>query len=141
MTKRMQFLSFLCTVALMVGMASLGARANAQQSSQQPNAAPGQPPSAYPNQQQPGAYPGQQPGQQPPAGQATPPDTQAQPAPGNTQTFTGVVTKSGDKYVLKDDASGKTYDLDHQDMVKKYDGQKVRVKGTLDPNGSLIHIQ
>ncbi len=128
MTKRVQFLSFLCTLALMFGLATLGAHANSQQQSPQ----------------QPGAYPSQQPGQEPSAGhlpQPPAPDTQAQPAPGAIQTFTGVITKSGDKYVLKDDASGMTYDIDHQEIVKKYEGRKIRVKGTLDPNGKLIHMQ
>jgi hypothetical protein len=48
--------------------------------------------------------------------------------------------KSGDKYVLKDD-SGKTYDIDHQDEVKKFDGKRVRVKGKLDDTGTKIQVQ
>jgi hypothetical protein len=32
--------------------------------------------------------------------------------------------KSGDKFQLKDDA-GKTYDIDHQDDVKKFEGKRV----------------
>jgi Protein of unknown function (DUF5818) len=122
MTRRMQFLLFLCTLALMIGMATMGARAHAQQS------------------QQPGTYPAQQPpgeSTQPPNG----PQTQMQPMPGQAQTFTGIVTKQGNQYVLKDQSSGKTYELDHQDLVKKYEGKRVRVKGTLDPDGKTIHIQ
>lgn len=135
MSKRIQLLSFLCTMALVFGMATLGAHAKSQQSPQE------QPPAAYPSQQ-----PGQQaPSAQPPAGQSTQPptapETQAQPTPGTPHTFTGVVTKSGDKYILKDVGTGTTYDLDHQDLVKKFEGKKVRVQGTLDPNGKLIHIQ
>jgi len=42
--------------------------------------------------------------------------------------------------VLKDDA-GKTYDIDHQDEVKKFDGKRVRVQGTLDPSGSKIMVK
>ena len=48
--------------------------------------------------------------------------------------------KSGDKYVLKDD-SGKVYDIDHQDQVKKFEGKRVRVHGTLDPTGTKIIVQ
>lgn len=48
--------------------------------------------------------------------------------------------KSGDKYVLQD-TSGKNYDIDHQDVVQKYEGKHVRVHGSLDSNGKLIHIQ
>lgn len=57
-----------------------------------------------------------------------------------TQTFSGTVTKQGDKYVLKDD-TGKTYDIDHQDEVKKFDGKRVRVQGTLDPATNKIMVK
>ena len=48
--------------------------------------------------------------------------------------------KSGDKYVLQDETSGTTYDIDHQDEVAKHVGKRVRVNGTLDPSGKMIHI-
>lgn len=48
--------------------------------------------------------------------------------------------KSGDKYVLQED-SGKTYDIDHQDDVKKFEGKKVRVQGTLDASGKKILVK
>jgi Protein of unknown function (DUF5818) len=57
------------------------------------------------------------------------------------QTFTGTVVKQGDKYVLQDAATGTTYDIDHQDEVKKFDGKKVRVHGTLDASTKMIHVQ
>ena len=53
------------------------------------------------------------------------------------QTFTGTIVKQGDKYVLKDDA-GKTYDIDHQTDVAKFEGKRVRVQGTLDPSGKIM---
>ncbi len=56
------------------------------------------------------------------------------------QSFSGTVEKQGDKYVLKDDA-GKTYDIDHQDDVKKFEGKRVRVKGTLDASGTKIMVK
>ena len=59
---------------------------------------------------------------------------------GDSQTFSGTVTKSGDKYVLKDDA-GHTYDIDHQDEVKKFEGKRVRVQGTLDPATNKIMVK
>jgi len=78
-------------------------------------------------------------GQQPPSGTA--PDTQASPSdPAGTQVFTGTVVQQGDKYVLQAD-NGTTYDIDHQDQVKKFEGKKVRVHGTLDPSGKMIHVQ
>jgi hypothetical protein len=52
----------------------------------------------------------------------------------------GTVMKSGDKYVLKDD-SGKTYDIDHQDDVKKFDGKRVKVQGKLDATGTKIQVK
>jgi hypothetical protein len=105
--------------------------------SQQPGQnQPGTPPSS----QQPGQNePGQQPGAtQPPAGQSGP-DAQAQSA-SDGQTFSGTVSKSGDKFVLQD-ASGKTYDVDRQEELKKYEGKQVRIKGTLDPDGKTIHVK
>lgn len=48
--------------------------------------------------------------------------------------------KQGDKYVLRDD-TGKVYDIDHQDEVKKFDGKRVRVKGTLDETGKKIMVK
>ena len=57
------------------------------------------------------------------------------------QVFTGTIVKSGDTYVLQDTASNTTYDIDAQDQVKQFEGKKVRVHGTLDPNGKMIHVQ
>ena len=58
----------------------------------------------------------------------------------DSQTFSGTVSKQGDKYVLKDD-SGQTYDIDHQTEVAKFDGKRVRVQGTLDPTGKKIMVK
>ena len=49
--------------------------------------------------------------------------------------------RSGDRYMLQDADSGKSYDIDHQDQVKQFEGKKVRVHGTLDANGKMIHVQ
>ena len=111
--------------------------------SQQPGQSqPGTPPSS----QQPGATdpsqssPSQQPGAaQPPAGSQGAPDAQQQSS-GSDQSFSGTVSKSGDKFVLQD-ASGKTYDVDRQEELKKYEGKQVRIKGTLDPDGKTIHVK
>lgn len=56
------------------------------------------------------------------------------------QSFSGTVVKQGDKYMLKDD-SGKTYDIDHQTDVAKFEGKRVRVKGTLDSTGTKIMVK
>ena len=151
MTKPTKSFWMLGTLALALSAAPLFAQqpdANSPSSStpsaqsQQPGQnQPGTPPSS----QQPGATdpsqssPSQQPGaSQPPAGQPGP-DAQAQSA-GDGQTFSGTVAKSGDKFVLQD-ASGKTYDVDRQEELKKYEGKQVRIKGTLDPDGKTIHVK
>jgi Protein of unknown function (DUF5818) len=104
-----------------------------------------QTPSAPPSAQPPNAQAQQptSPGQtQPPAATApAPPAAPDATQTGPVQNFSGTVVKSGDKYVLQDEASGKTYDVDHQDEVQKFEGKRVRVKGTVDPNGNLIHLQ
>lgn len=130
MKTRIQSLSFLATLALFVGMMSWGGTLHAQNT-----------PSTPPDQQQPQSQ--QTPDSQP----QQPPDQSQAPSakPGNgsatdVQTFSGTVVKSGDKYVLKDDA-GKVYDIDHQDQVKKFEGKRVRVQGTLDSTGTKIIVQ
>jgi uncharacterized protein YdeI (BOF family) len=92
--------------------------------------------------------------QQPPGAQTPAPPTSDQPAPppqpngtdqaspaNATQVFSGTIVKVGDRYMLRDETSTRTYDLDHQDAVQKYAGRQVRVHGTLDPNGKMIHLQ
>ena len=118
------------------------AAAAPQTQTSDPATTPTQP--SDPTAQQPATTPqtqtNQTPEQQP--SQAAP-DTQGQAAASATdsQTFSGTVVKAGDKYVLQDADSGKTYDIDHQDQVKQYEGKKVRVHGTLDASGKMIHVQ
>ena len=64
-----------------------------------------------------------------------------EPTAAAAQSFTGTVVKQGDKYVFQDAATGNTYDIDHQDEVQKFEGKKVKVRGTLDASGKMIHIQ
>lgn len=138
MNKPNRFLLSLASSALFCGLA---VTANAQQtpdqqtspstpSAQQPNDTQPTPPSQAPSQTAPS-----QPSQSAPDSSAS---SQGQTS-GGGQVFSGTVTKAGDKYVLQS-ADGTAYDLDHQDLVKKYEGKQVRVKGTLDPDGKTIHI-
>jgi len=86
----------------------------------------------------------QQPAQQAPPDQPGQenPDTQAQPSQkAGVQTFTGTIVKSGTKYMFQDAASDNTYDIDHQDVVQKFEGKKVKVNGTLDANSKMIHLK
>jgi hypothetical protein len=132
MKKPIQSLWFLSILSLFL---SLGLSLNAQTAPQ-----PAQPPDA---QSQPAQPPQAQPTQ--PPDQAAPPATEssaqsAQSADGG-QSFIGTVVKSGDKYTFKEEATGKTYDIDHQDDVQKFEGKKVKVHGTLDASGKMIHVQ
>jgi cytoskeletal protein RodZ len=158
--KKIHSLSFLATLAL--GMISWGSALSAQttpstptdtqtpQSQQEtaPDAAPSQTPSTQPT-PSPDMPPAAQqtPNSQAPdattpgsGSKATPSATDSPATGSDSQVFSGTVTKQGDKYVLKDD-SGKTYDIDHQDDVKKFEGKRVRVQGTLDSTGTKISVK
>jgi len=128
---RTHSLSFLAVLALASGMALFGAHLYAQQT-----ASPSQ--QQYPT-QRPADEAGQrqQPGQAPEQSSQAP-DSQAQ---SGVQVFTGTIVKSGDKYVLQDSDTSTTYDIDHQDQVKQFEGKRVRVHGVLDAGGKMIHVQ
>ena len=161
---RIQFLSVLATLAL--AMICWGSALQAQNTpsttpdrqAQQPSSSPDTtPPQSTPETQAPSS---QSPSSQTPDSTQSPdtttpppssrtPESGAQQPPSRsgadsgaagTQTFSGTVVKQGDKYVLKDD-SGHTYDIDHQDEVKKFDGKRVRVQGTLDPSTNKIMVK
>jgi outer membrane biosynthesis protein TonB len=162
---KIQSLSFLATLAVVLGSISWGSTLHAQTAPStptdqtapstptdqqaQPTPTPDTPPTQQTQQPTPTPSPDTPPAaQQPPAAQ-TPDQSQAPsdnspsaaaPSASDGQTFSGTVVKSGDKYVLKTD-SGKTYDIDHQDEVKKFDGKRVRVKGKLDDTGTKIQVQ
>jgi hypothetical protein len=110
---------FLTVLVLVSGMVLLSAQLYGQQSA--PSSQQQYPP------QRPGQEPGQQrqPGETPDqSGQA--PDSQAQSQQAGVQVFTGIIVKSGDKYVLQDSASNATYDIDAQDQVKPFEARKLR---------------
>jgi cytoskeletal protein RodZ len=163
MKNRFQSLSFLLTLGIVLGLSSLGGSLQAQQTPQNQQSMPEaqQPPQQQaptqapdqsgqmPSSQQTPSQDQQTPSSQQPStapSSQTPPDqtsgSQAQSSDASgAQTFTGTVVKQGDKYVLQDAATGTTYDIDHQDEVKKFEGKKVRVHGTLDASGKMIHVQ
>jgi uncharacterized protein YdeI (BOF family) len=140
-------LPFIAALALLFATVSLGSFAHAQQSSpdaQQPSQqsqppdtqAPPPTPSQTPES---GQAPNQTPGQTPSTQQSSPSSTTSDAT--GSKEYVGTIVKQGDKYVFQDTASGSTYDIDHQDEVKKFDGKKVRVHGTMDPDGKTIHVQ
>lgn len=55
------------------------------------------------------------------------------------QTFTGLINKEADNFVLKVSEST-SYKLDNQSDVQQYEGKRVRVTGTLDESINLIHV-
>jgi len=143
MRKQTRIFWVLAGLAFVLEVGLLSSRVNAQQNPGGSQAQPAQPSQEQqPSQTQPSQPPNQTSPSQPPS-QTSP----SQPASGaetgqasGAQTFTGTIVKSGDKFVLQDTASGKTYDIDHQDIVGQHVGRKVRVTGTLDPDGKTIHI-
>lgn len=137
MNKPNRFLLSLASSALFCGLVvTAGAQQTPDQqtspstpSAQQPSETPQNPPAQAPNQTAPS-----QPSQSAPDSSASSSQSTA-----GGQVFSGTVTKAGDKYVLQM-ADGTAYNLDHQDLVQKYEGKQVRVKGTLDQDGKTIHI-
>lgn len=68
--------------------------------------------------------------------------TQSQPSPQEqAATFTGTITKNGERFVLKDEAGKAWYDLDDQKSAGKFAGKRVRVTGTLDAANNTIRVQ
>ncbi|HTV57906.1 MAG TPA: DUF5818 domain-containing protein [Verrucomicrobiae bacterium] len=57
------------------------------------------------------------------------------------QTFTGTVARSGDLYVLQDDSTNTSFQLDDQESARKYNGRRVKVIGTLDLSTKTIHVE
>jgi cytoskeletal protein RodZ len=144
--QRIRSISLLATLAVAIGVISWGSVLHAQNtpaappdqqtpsSQQTPNTTP--PPDTTPSQQQPPDTTAPPSSRQPSSGGTSDPNATAT----DSQTFSGTVEKQGDKYVLRDD-TGKVYDIDHQDEVKKFDGKRVRVKGTLDETGKKILVK
>ncbi|MGB2607282.1 MAG: DUF5818 domain-containing protein [Candidatus Sulfotelmatobacter sp.] len=138
----------LCFFTALVLFLSVGISLDAQQTmpqtttpdpqAQQPTSDQPAPPAA--SQQSTQQTPSQPPSQAPDQTTQPAPNSPTESAqPTGVQNFSGTIVKSGDKYMLHDEASGQTYDIDHQDEVQKYEGKRVKVHGTLD--GKMIHLQ
>ncbi len=133
MKKQVQSLSIVSALLLFL---SVTVALNAQQTSPQTPPSDSQAePSTPPDQTQQNQEPS------PPPDQAGQRSRNSQDQAAGAQSFMGMIVKSGDKYVFQDAATGNTYDIDHQDEVKKFEGKKVKVHGTLDANGKMIHLQ
>jgi hypothetical protein len=55
------------------------------------------------------------------------------------QSFTGLISKEADSFVLKV-SEATSYKLDNQSEVQQYEGKRVRVTGILDESINLIHV-
>jgi hypothetical protein len=70
-----------------------------------------------------------------------PPAASGQQDPSNAQMFSGKITKSNGKYLLKDSSGKMAYMLDDQKAAKDYEGKVVMITGTLDETNNVIHVQ
>lgn len=137
--------SSLATGMVLAGLMALGSVLNAQDTQPTPSSPPdqqSQPQTTPPSSQQSPStqQPSNTPDAQQPANSPEQNDAAGAANATDVQEFSGTVTKVGDKYVLKDD-TGHTYDIDHQDEVKRFEGKRVRVKGTLDETGKKILVK
>jgi len=68
---------------------------------------------------------------------------QAEQQPVDTQSaraFEGKITKAGDKLVLQESSTQQAYQLDDQDKAKRFEGKKVKITATMDPNTNTLHV-
>jgi uncharacterized protein DUF5818 len=64
--------------------------------------------------------------------------TQTRPV---AESFMGTVLKSGENFVLSDSATKTRYTLDDPRKARPFEGKTVKVTGTLDVTGNLIHVE
>ena len=57
------------------------------------------------------------------------------------RAFSGTITKVGDQFVLREDITKASYQLDDQQTASKFDEKKVKVTGTLDASHNIIRVQ
>jgi hypothetical protein len=60
---------------------------------------------------------------------------------GKTQTFSGTITKSGEDFTLTDKERGINYRLDDAQKAGQFEGKTVKVTGTVDAEGQIIHVE
>jgi len=62
-------------------------------------------------------------------------------APQEVKTFTGTIAKSGEQFVLREESTKASYQLDDQQSAGKFAGKRVRVTGVLDATNNTIRVQ
>jgi hypothetical protein len=63
------------------------------------------------------------------------------PARPEIKTFTGIIRKNGESFVLSDSATKSEYMLDDQNKASRFEGKHVKVTGTIDAASNLIHVE
>ncbi|HLZ43806.1 MAG TPA: DUF5818 domain-containing protein [Candidatus Sulfotelmatobacter sp.] len=58
----------------------------------------------------------------------------------SARSFEGKISKSGDQYVLQDNATSTSYKLDDQSKAKEYEGKNVKVMATMDSSTNTLHV-
>jgi hypothetical protein len=112
---------------------------------QQPQAPeqPGQQTAPTPSAQTPSTQnPSSSPAQQQPQSDANStdsPNADSQNQAPTASSFTGTISKEADGFVLKVSETT-NYKLDAQRLVEQYEGQRVRVTGTLETGVNVIHV-
>jgi len=76
--------------------------------------------------------------QAPPA-QAQPDQAVPNQDSAKSTTFTGIVMKDGEEYVLRD-SSGSVYKLDDSSRAQSFEGKTVKITGRLDASAKMIHV-
>jgi outer membrane biosynthesis protein TonB len=80
-----------------------------------------------------------EPQQNPPAPPSKESPTSDKSQTATAQSFTGTISKEADSFVLQV-STAIFYKLDNAQQVQQYEGQRVRVTGTLDSSINLIHV-
>ena len=65
---------------------------------------------------------------------------QTKPQP-EAQSFMGTILKDGENFVLSDSVTKTKYTLDSPKKASPYEGKTVKVTGTLDTAGHLMHVE
>ena len=68
--------------------------------------------------------------------QEQPVDAQSQSA----RAFEGKIAKAGDKLVLQETSTKQAYQLDDQDKAKQFEGKRVKIMATMDPSTDTLHV-
>jgi cytoskeletal protein RodZ len=113
--------------------------AQQDQSSQSTSTSTSQQDQTSPSSQSPATAPSAQSPTQPSTSAPDTSSSSSMSTSAGASSFAGTVVKSGHKYVLKT-AAGDTYQIDDQTKAKQFDGQQVKVNGSLDKSTSMLHV-